>query len=37
VNVDAQSHGGDVDQSNRVDSDATAVNANATRQDADQD
>jgi hypothetical protein len=30
-------HGGDVKQSNRVDSDATAANLNATRQHADQD
>jgi hypothetical protein len=37
VRVDSYGDGGSVDQSNRVESDATAANLNATEQDADQD
>ena len=37
VGVDSYGHGGSVDQSNSVDSDATAANLNALEQDADQD
>ena len=36
VRVDSPGHGGKVDQSNSVDSDATAANLNALHQDADQ-
>ncbi len=36
VRVDSKGDDGDVDQSNKVDSDATALNANLTKQDADQ-
>ena len=36
VRVDSYGDDGDVDQSNKVDSDATALNANLTKQDADQ-
>ena len=36
VRVDSYGDDGDVDQSNNVDSDATALNANLTKQDADQ-
>ena len=37
VGVDSYGHGGSVDQSNSVDSDATAANLNALKQDADQE
>jgi hypothetical protein len=37
VRVDSKGDGGDVDQSNSVDSSATAANLNALKQDADQD
>ena len=37
VRVDSKGDGGRVSQSNSVDSDATALNANLTKQDADQD
>jgi hypothetical protein len=37
VRVDSYGDDGDVDQSNKVDSDATALNANLTKQDADQE
>ena len=37
VRVDSKGDGGKVDQSNSVDSDATALNLNALKQDADQD
>ena len=37
VRVDSKGDGGDVEQSNSVDSDATAANLNALDQDADQD
>ena len=37
VRVDSKGDGGSVDQSNSVDSDATAANLNALEQDADQD
>jgi hypothetical protein len=37
VRVDSKGDGGDVSQSNSVDSDATALNVNLTKQDADQD
>ncbi len=37
VRVDSKGDDGSVSQSNSVDSDATAVNANGTKQDADQD
>ncbi len=37
VRVDSKGHDGKVDQSNSVDSDATALNINLTKQDADQD
>jgi hypothetical protein len=36
VRVDSKGDGGDVSQSNSVDSDATALNVNLTKQDADQ-
>jgi ribosomal protein L24 len=36
VSVDSYGHGGSVEQSNSVDSDATAANLNALKQDADQ-
>ena len=37
VRVDSKGDSGDVSQSNSVDSDATALNVNLTKQDADQD
>ena len=37
VGVDSYGHGGSVDQSNSVDSDATAANLNGLKQDADQE
>ena len=37
VRVDSKGDGGNVDQSNSVDSSATAANLNALKQDADQD
>ena len=37
MRVDSKGDGGDVEQSNSVDSSATAANLNALKQDADQD